>query len=63
MVWSRVFVEGGKLRMDLGRGQAIATVYNAIHAGNPDPELLAILQLDTLSKFANSPNSKRRRAR
>jgi regulator of protease activity HflC (stomatin/prohibitin superfamily) len=41
-----------------GRGQAIATVYNAIHAGNPDPELLAILQLDTLSKFANSPNSK-----
>jgi regulator of protease activity HflC (stomatin/prohibitin superfamily) len=41
-----------------GRAQAIATVYNAIHAGNPDPELLAILQLDTLSKFANSDNSK-----
>ena len=41
-----------------GRSQAIATVYNAIHAGNPDPELISILQLDTLSKFATSPNSK-----
>ena len=41
-----------------GRGQAINTVYAAIHAGNPDPELEAILQLDTLSKFAESPNSK-----
>ena len=41
-----------------GRGQAINTVYAAIHAGNPDPELVAILQLDTLSKFAESPNSK-----
>jgi regulator of protease activity HflC (stomatin/prohibitin superfamily) len=41
-----------------GRGQAIATVYSAIHAGNPDPQLVAILQLDTLSKFAVSPNAK-----
>ncbi|TMF88494.1 MAG: SPFH/Band 7/PHB domain protein [Chloroflexi bacterium] len=41
-----------------GRGQAINTVYAAIHAGNPGPELVAILQLDTLSKFAESPNSK-----
>jgi regulator of protease activity HflC (stomatin/prohibitin superfamily) len=41
-----------------GRGQAIATVYRAIHEGNPAPELLAVLQLDTLSKFAASPNSK-----
>jgi regulator of protease activity HflC (stomatin/prohibitin superfamily) len=41
-----------------GRAQAIATVYSAIHAGNPDPQLLAILQLDTLGKFANSDNSK-----
>jgi regulator of protease activity HflC (stomatin/prohibitin superfamily) len=41
-----------------GRGQAIATVYNAIHAGNPDPQLVAILQLDTLTKFATSPNAK-----
>ena len=40
-----------------GRGQAIATVYNAIHAGNPDAPLLAILQLDTLSKFAASDNA------
>ena len=41
-----------------GRAQAIATVYSAIHEGKPDPELLAILQLDTLSKFADSDNSK-----
>jgi regulator of protease activity HflC (stomatin/prohibitin superfamily) len=41
-----------------GRSQAIATVYGAIKAGAPTPELLAVLQLDTLSKFAASPNSK-----
>ena len=41
-----------------GRSQAIQTVYAAIHAGNPDSELVAILQLDTLAKFAESPNSK-----
>jgi regulator of protease activity HflC (stomatin/prohibitin superfamily) len=41
-----------------GRSQAIATVYGAIKAGAPTPELLAVLQLDTLSKFATSPNSK-----
>jgi len=40
-----------------GRGQAIATVYTAIHAGGPDAPLLAILQLDTLSKFAASDNA------
>jgi len=41
-----------------GRGRAIATVYGAIKAGAPTPELLAVLQLDTLSKFAASPNAK-----
>jgi regulator of protease activity HflC (stomatin/prohibitin superfamily) len=41
-----------------GRAQAIATVYGAIKAGAPTPELLAVLQLDTLSKFAASPNEK-----
>ena len=41
-----------------GRAQAIATVYSAIKAGAPTPELLAVLQLDTLGKFAASPNSK-----
>jgi regulator of protease activity HflC (stomatin/prohibitin superfamily) len=41
-----------------GRAQAIATVYGAIKAGAPTPELLAVLQLDTLGKFAASPNSK-----
>jgi regulator of protease activity HflC (stomatin/prohibitin superfamily) len=41
-----------------GRGQAIATVYKAIHDAAPDPTLVSILQLDTLSKFAASENSK-----
>src|SRR5437660_1286800 len=41
-----------------GRSQAIATVYGAIKAGAPTPELLAVLQLDTLGKVASSPNFK-----
>ncbi len=41
-----------------GRAQAVSTVYSAIKAGAPTPELLAVLQLDTLSRFANSPNAK-----
>ena len=41
-----------------GRAQAIETVYRAIKAANPDPTLVAILQLDTLAKFADSPNTK-----
>ena len=41
-----------------GRAQAIETVYGAIKAAAPDPTLVAILQLDTLSKFALSPNTK-----
>ena len=40
-----------------GRSQAIATVYEAIKAADPDNKLVAILQLDTLSKFAESDNS------
>jgi regulator of protease activity HflC (stomatin/prohibitin superfamily) len=41
-----------------GRAQAINTVYTAITAANPNPTLVSILQLDTLSKFADSENSK-----
>jgi regulator of protease activity HflC (stomatin/prohibitin superfamily) len=41
-----------------GRAQAIKAVYDAINAAGPTPELLAILQLDTLSRFAESPNEK-----
>lgn len=40
-----------------GRSQAIATVYGAINAGSPNPQLISILQLDTLSKFAESDSS------
>jgi regulator of protease activity HflC (stomatin/prohibitin superfamily) len=41
-----------------GRAQAIETVYAAIKSSNPDPTLLAILQLETLGRFADSDNSK-----
>ena len=41
-----------------GRAQAIETVYGAIKKGEPDPTLVAILQLDTLAKFAESDNAK-----
>jgi len=41
-----------------GRAQAINTVYTAIKTAAPDPTLVAILQLDTLSRFADSPNAK-----
>jgi regulator of protease activity HflC (stomatin/prohibitin superfamily) len=40
-----------------GRSQAITTVYEAIKAADPDNKLVAILQLDTLAKFAESENS------
>jgi regulator of protease activity HflC (stomatin/prohibitin superfamily) len=41
-----------------GRAQAVALVYAAIKEQAPDPSLIAILQLDTLSKFAASENTK-----
>jgi regulator of protease activity HflC (stomatin/prohibitin superfamily) len=41
-----------------GRAQAISSVYKAIREAKPDPSLIAILQLDTLSKFAESDNAK-----
>jgi regulator of protease activity HflC (stomatin/prohibitin superfamily) len=41
-----------------GRAQAISSVYAAIKLQAPDPTLVAILQLDTLAKFAESPNTK-----
>jgi regulator of protease activity HflC (stomatin/prohibitin superfamily) len=41
-----------------GRAQAIATVYGAIKEANPDPTLVAILQLDALARFADSDNAK-----
>ena len=41
-----------------GRAQAIASVYGAIRDAAPDQATIAILQLDTLSKFADSDNAK-----
>jgi len=40
-----------------GRARAISSVYEAIHQAQPDPTLVAILQLDTLARFADSPNA------
>jgi len=36
-----------------GEAEAIATVFNAIHAGDPDPKLLAYQYLQTLPKIAD----------
>ena len=41
-----------------GRAQAVKAVYDAINAAGPTPELLAVLQLDTLGRFADSDNEK-----
>ena len=41
-----------------GRAQAITSVYDAIRAAAPDQALIAILQLETLGKFAESDNAK-----
>jgi regulator of protease activity HflC (stomatin/prohibitin superfamily) len=41
-----------------GRAIGINSIYGAIQAANPSPTVLAILQLDTLSKFADSDNTK-----
>ena len=41
-----------------GKAQAIQTVYDAIKAADPNQTLVAILQLETLSKFADSDNAK-----
>ena len=41
-----------------GRAQAIAAVYGAIKTADPDQIMVAILQLETLGRFADSDNAK-----
>lgn len=41
-----------------GRAQAIAAVYGAIKSADPDQVMVAILQLETLGRFADSDNAK-----
>jgi len=41
-----------------GEGEAIQTVFDAIHRGNPDDKLLAYQYLQTLPKISESPSSK-----
>jgi regulator of protease activity HflC (stomatin/prohibitin superfamily) len=53
--------EGGRQAAILeaeGRAQAITSVYAAIKSANPDPTVVAILQLETLARFADSDNAK-----
>ncbi len=41
-----------------GRAQAIGSVYTAIKQAGPDQTVVAILQLETLARFADSDNAK-----
>jgi hypothetical protein len=41
-----------------GEARAITTVYDAIHAGDPSPDLLAIKYLETLGRVANGRATK-----
>jgi regulator of protease activity HflC (stomatin/prohibitin superfamily) len=41
-----------------GEAEAIATVFRAIHEGDPDPKLLAYQYLQTLPKLANGSANK-----
>lgn len=41
-----------------GEGQAIKTVFDAIHSGNPTSDLLAVKYLETLSRIANGKATK-----
>jgi regulator of protease activity HflC (stomatin/prohibitin superfamily) len=41
-----------------GEAQAIQTVFDAIHAGNPDEKLLAYQYLQTLPRLAEGPSNK-----
>jgi hypothetical protein len=40
-------------RLGSGQAEAISTVFEAIHRGRPDPQLLAYQYLQTLPKLAN----------
>jgi regulator of protease activity HflC (stomatin/prohibitin superfamily) len=46
------------VRQAEGRAAAIEAVYSSIMDRHPTPELLAVLQLETLAKVAESPNAK-----
>lgn len=47
-----------KIAVAKGEGEAIETVYAAIHAGNPTSDLLAVRYLDALPKIANGQATK-----
>lgn len=47
-----------KLTVAKGEGEAIETVYNAIHEGNPTTDLIAIKYLEALQKMAEGQATK-----
>lgn len=47
-----------KIALAQGEGEAIETVYAAIHTGNPTNDLLAVRYLDALPKIANGQATK-----
>jgi len=47
-----------KLTVAKGEGEAIQTVYGAIHAGNPSNDLIAIKYLEALQKIADGQSTK-----
>jgi regulator of protease activity HflC (stomatin/prohibitin superfamily) len=47
-----------KLTVAKGEGEAIQTVYSAIHAGNPTNDLIAIKYLEALQKMAEGQATK-----
>ena len=47
-----------KLTVAKGEGEAIQTVYKAIHDGNPSNDLIAIKYLEALEKMANGQATK-----
>lgn len=47
-----------KFTVAKGEGEAIQTVYGAIHKGNPTKDLIAIKYLDALEKIADGQATK-----
>lgn len=58
---TKALAEAERFRqLTVAEGEALATttVYDAIHAGNPSPDLLAVKYLETLSRVANGNATK-----
>ena len=56
--YDHIFACPQKLTVAQGEGEAINTVYGAIHEGNPTNDLIAIKYLETLGKMADGKATK-----